>query len=84
MYEPAFFDVVLGIVVASVIWVQWLTIKVFKDRLDRADRNIQALVKYKAEKKHAHEYDLIVGDLEMKYMGQTAKVRASFKPKHMI
>ena len=84
MYNPVVADVFFLFVTSSIIWVQWVMIRVFKQRLDKAHRNIQALVKYKAEKSHSHEYSLIVGDLEMKYMGQTANVRASFKPKHMI
>ncbi len=84
MYNPVFADIIFMFTTGSIIWVQWSMIRVFKQRLDKAHREIQALIKYKAEKRHEHKYTLIAGELEMKYMGQTAKVRASFRPKQII
>ena len=75
-------DIVLGIMLFSVIGIQYLMIHVYQKKLDYLNRQVRALAKYKADKEHMHKY--IQGDLEMEYEGRAVRCKATFHPKRMI
>jgi hypothetical protein len=76
-----FADVVLGVVLISVIGIQALMIRFYQERFSQIHRQLNALIRFKAEKNHSHR--LIEGNLDMEYRGRVARCKATFYPKRM-
>ena len=76
------FDIVLGIMMAGVIGVQYLIIHTYQKRLDWQERQIKALAKHKEDKGHMHK--LLQGDLVLEHNGQSLRCKATLHPKIML
>jgi len=76
------YDIVIGVMLVSVIGVQYLMIHTYQKRLDYLNRQVKALAKYKEDKGHTHK--VFKGNLDMEYRGQHLRCKATFHPKTML